>query len=75
MQLQQLKQEGVLVFTNEHQMEEESFELEVHYGQLSSWDAPFKVFVNGELKATFKSFAGMENRVNTIIKSKQLQQV
>lgn len=69
----ELIEEGVLVFNNEHDMDAEAFELEINYGQLSSWDSPFKVFINGELKADFKSFTGTKNRVEAIIKAKDLR--
>ena len=71
----ELKALGQLTFNNEHNPAAEAFELQIDFGQISSWDSPFKVFVNGELKASFKSFAGMRNRVQQIINSHELQKV
>lgn len=71
----QLQEEGSVTFNNEHNPEAEAFELQIDFGQISSWDSPFKVFINGELKASFKSFAGMQNRVQSIINANDLQVV
>lgn len=70
----ELKTNGVLKFNREHDMSQEAFEVELHYGTISSWDDPFKLFVNSELVATFKSFTGIKNRAEAIIAANGLQQ-
>lgn len=71
---EQLEKES-LAFNNEHNQDEESFEVILSGGQISSWDNPFKLFVNGELEATFKTFKPFKTRAEKLIEKHNLKMV
>lgn len=69
---EQLEKES-LVFNNEDRQNEEAFEIVLHFNQISTWDNPYKLFVNGELKASFKNFASFLKRAEKLIKENNLE--
>jgi hypothetical protein len=72
---QELIDEELIVFNNENKPWEDAFEVEVEFQQITSWDNPFKLFVNGELKATFKTFIGLLNNAEALISGHELERV
>lgn len=70
---QELIDEEIILFNNSNKLWEDSFEVEVEFQQITSWDNPFKLFVNGELKATFKTFISLKNNAERLITSHGLE--
>lgn len=70
---QDLIDSEVLVFNNANKPWEESFEVEAEFQQITSWDNPFKLFVNGELKNTFKTFVALKNNVEQLVNAHGLE--
>jgi len=72
---QDLIDNEVIVFNNESKPWEDAFEVEAEFQQITSWDNPFKLFVNGELKNTFKTFVSLANNVEQLVSSHGLERV
>ncbi len=70
---QDLIDQEIILFNNASKPWEDSFEVEAEFQQITSWDNPFKLFVNGELKATFKTFVGLRNNVEQLINAHSLE--
>ena len=72
---QQLREEEKLVFNNFNNPESEAIEIELDFGQISTWDDPFKLWVNGQLEASFKTFSGIQKRAKALIDAHKLEVV
>lgn len=72
---EELKATEVITYNNNHDPESESFEIQIDFGQISSWDDPYKLFVNGELNASYKTFAGVNKKAKELIKRHDLRKV
>jgi hypothetical protein len=70
---QDLIDSEVIAFNNFNKPWEDSFEVEAEFQQITSWDNPFKLFVNGELKATFKTFVSLKNNAERLINAHGLE--
>jgi len=70
---QELIDEEIILFNNSNKPWEDSFEVEAEFQQITSWDNPFKLFVNGELKATFKTFISLKNNAERLINAHGLE--
>jgi len=70
-----LNKNEITTFNNAHNPEAEAFEIELDFSQLSTWDDPYKLFVNGELVASFKSFNGIHKRALALIAEHDLKVV
>jgi hypothetical protein len=58
-----------LVFTNDHLPQFESHELAVHYNvPTNTWDLPYHMWFDGELRATYKTFAGVSKAMDDLIR-------
>lgn len=68
----QLEEES-LIFNNEHKPQAEAFEIELDFGQISTWDNPYKLFVNGQLKESFKTFTRFRQAAESLITIHDLQ--
>lgn len=66
---------STIIYTNEHDPSAEAFSLELDFEQISTWDNPFKMFVNGELAATFRTLNGLRRRAQAIIAEHHLEKV
>lgn len=62
-----------LVFNNEHEPWEEAHELSVSFEQISTWDRPFKLWFDGRLISTFKSFSFVEREAHDIVTNFNLE--
>lgn len=71
---EQLEQEA-MAFNNEHRPNEEAFEVILDFNQIASWDGPYKLFVNGELEASFKTFGPFKKRAEKLIEKHSLKMV
>jgi len=49
--------------------------LELEHHQISTWDNPFKVFLNYELVGSYKTFSGLKKRAEKIIDQYNLKPV
>lgn len=67
--------EGNLTFNNGFDCDADEFEIELEFERFSTWDNPFKLWANGELVASFKSFNGIKARAQKLINENNLQQV
>lgn len=72
---EELKAQEALTFNNDHNPEAEAFEIQIDFGQISSWDDPYKLFINGELDSSFKSWNGAHKKAQTLIKAHDLKVV
>lgn len=69
-------QEQDIDFNNSDNLDAEAFEISVGASDSSiSWAAPFHLWVNGQLVATFRSFNGLHNRANLLIVANNLHRV
>lgn len=57
--LSRLKEAGEIDFSSD------DHEMTVTYGQLSSWDLPYKIRFNGEL-SSYRSFSGLIQKVSRL---------
>jgi hypothetical protein len=69
----ELAQEDI-VFDNSNNPDAEAFSIELSEID-SSWGDNFHLWVNGELRATFRSFNGLVRRAELLVNTNQLERV
>lgn len=69
----ELKEKTTISFDNGYDMDAEWFELTLDYGRNSTWDSPFKLWINGELVATYETFNGIKKRAGKVIEANNLR--
>lgn len=71
--LTQLREQGTIQYTNEHNLDAEEINVEVEESQISTWDNPFKVWVNGELHKSYKTFKGLHDYITKLVADNDLK--
>lgn len=66
--------DGTVRFDNSDDESAEAFEIELEFSQLSTWDNPYKLFINGELSLSFKTLNSLLNRSSALIKLHNLRE-
>ncbi len=69
----ELKEKGTISFNNPHNMDAEWFDVTLDYGKNSTWDSPFKLWINGELVGTYETFSGIKKRAEKVIEANDLR--
>lgn len=64
---EELERLGALTFTNEHNPDEMATEVELTYSQISTWDNPYKLFLDGQLTASYKTWNGISKAAQKLI--------
>lgn len=63
-----------IVFDNSNNLDAEAFSIELSESD-NSWGDNFHLWINGELRATFRSFNGLCNRAELLVTTNHLERV